>query len=275
MSGRRGVAEGVQQVFAQNNPTQFNEETRIEVAQDSRGRHVLEVTEQGEEPVQTEVPDLNLKFWKGPIEGSIPELITVGTEIEGPNFELDASYSYVKWGREKEGDASIALSDLGIGVTSGGDVLGVLWDAIKGNLDEDSLVKFVSSTPNETLELAIDDIPTEYGEGNPDFLEHGGKSVGIDFDILGGEGTIQIVLIDDETGEEEMFEFDTEVEVEAGAGRGRAGVTETEIRDYAEASMGDDLTFENVEIRTTGDLEIAVTGIDFSTGYVENFLLFV
>lgn len=277
MSRARGARETEATDFLQNNPTLIEFTTEIEVVQNDNGNHVLEVTQDGGTPEQTDVPDTNLKFWKGPIEGSIPGIVTVESAIEGPNFGLDAEY--LNW-RKQEKDASIVLTELGIGVTSGGDVLGVLLEAIKGDPDLDDLIGFVAASPHETLQLSLDDRPLESG-GPFDF---GGTSITFGIDILDGEGQIEVVLIDDEgLPSEHLFNTEVEVAVEvessSGAGRARAAKqaqqqTEPQFQTVEEitAVMAEGQTFESVEISTTGDLEISVTGIDFTTGYVESFL---
>jgi len=239
----------------------IEDRSRIDVGQDARGRYVLEVTEAGSDPVQSD-----------PSKLALDNLVSIGRSIEGPGVELDAYTTYTFWGREFEGRGYVALSDLGAGVSSTRDLGQVIGAALEGELGLEDIQKFGTAGPKETLRLTLEDENQQSGEGQEFmFLDQGGKSVGIEFDILGGEGTVEVTLIDDETGVETTHEFETEVEVEvaSGSGRGRAGLTELQIVEQIQADMGGPNTFEQVEISTTGDLEIAVTGISLVSGFVD------
>lgn len=248
MSRRRLDKQAEATVFLDANPTLIEFETHIEVAQNDTGRHVLAVTVDDEDTVLTEAPQL-----------SVPDLVSITGDIEGPNFELDAFTTFRWFGQEREGRGYVALSDLGIGVSSTKDFINIGFQALQGDLEFEDIQKVATASPNEALRLAVDEVPHESGDGPA--LDHGGKSIEIDFDVVSGEGTVQIVLTDDETGQETVYEFETEVP----SGRGRG----TELVDSLQAIMGENTTFEEVEIRTTGDLEINVVGIDMTTGYVE------
>lgn len=265
MSRGRSSRQSSTDDFLQNNPTLIEYETDIDVVKNDTGNHVLEVTRDGGAPEQTDVPDPSLF----PPEGSIPHLITLESSIEGPNFELDASYQTRFFG---ERDASVPLSDLGIGVTSGKDVGSLIKAIIANDVDAGDIIKFATASSQETLTLDIDEIPLEGGG----FLDHGGTSICIGIEILDGDGQVHVVLVDDEGPSVEQL-FDTEVEVEMPADPSRARgykYSETEIQTLEEIKMfmPEGQTFESVEIGTTGDLQIAVTGIDFTTGYVDGIL---
>lgn len=248
MSRGRAAARSAQTDFLQSNPKLIEYNTEIDVVKNDDGHHVLEVTRDRGAPEQTEAPEASLRN----LEISIPHLATVNKEIEGPNFDLSSS-------------ARTTLSDLGVGVASLRDIGKLIFSKDK----EAAFQGLGTVGRKEALELEIDEIPLE---GGAEPLDHGGTSICIGVDILGGEGQIQVVLIDEEGGETIHF-FDTTAEVEvAGNSRARPATTEIEIVEKIKATMAPGQTFEDVEISTTGDLEIAVTGIDFTTGYVDILL---
>lgn len=247
MSRGRSARQTQQEDFLQQNPRLIEYETEIDVVKNEDGNHVLEVTQDGGAPEQTEAPEASLRN----LEISIPNLATVNKDIEGPNFDLSSN-----------GRATV--SDLGIGVASGRDILKLIFAKDK----EAAFQGLGTLGKKEGLELTLDEIPLEGGGA----LDHGGTSICIDLDVMRGDGQIQVVLIDDDGGSVEHL-FDTMVEVETpGNSRARPATTELQPVEQIKATMDDGLTFESVEIGTTGDLEIAVTGISFTTGYEDSIL---
>ena len=106
MSRRQVILQQQDEELAAN-PTLIEDRSRIDVGQDARGRYVLEVTEAGSDPVQSD-----------PSKLALDNLVSIGSSIEGPGVELDAYTTYTFWGREFEGRGYVALSDLGAGVSS-------------------------------------------------------------------------------------------------------------------------------------------------------------
>ena len=259
---RRAAREQETTAFLQENPHLIEYKTTIAPAKDDNDRFVIEVTEGDNDPVQSEAPGFS--FF--PPQGAVPNLISVESEVEVSGTELDASYE----SRRGVKDASVAVSDLGIGVTSGSDLTSLVREIVKGGLGPEDLVKFATISNNENLEVEVDDEAPE-GAVTPDsetfpFLELSGREVGIGFDVISGSGKIQITLIDAVTGEPEIIEFDTFV-----AGETRRPST-VEI-DHIMAQMSDGGQFDAVMISTTGDLEITVTGIDLVSGYAYGELI--
>lgn len=260
---RRDARDQETTAFLQQNPSFIEYNTQIAPAQDDKGRFVLEITQDDNDPVQTEAPGFSLL----PPQGALPDLISVGGDQEAPGAEVEASYETRRGLKE----ASVAVSELGIGVTSGGDMKDFIKELLKGDLGPEDLVKFATISDGENLEVEVDDEAPEGAvvpdsEGFP-FLELSGREVGIGFDVISGSGKIQITLIDANTGEPETIEFDTFV---AGATRRPSTV---EI-DHIMAQMSDGGQFDAIMISTTGDLEITVTGIDLVSGYSEGMMLY-
>lgn len=262
---RRDARQQETTAFLQQNPSLIEYHTHIAPAQDETGRFVLEITQDDNDPVQTEAPEFSFI----PLEGALPDLLSLSNEIETPGGDLDGSYTYVdRRDRIKEGDASVTVSDLGIGVASGGDVKNLFGELFKGDLDPEDMARFGTISDNERLELEVDDeAPEGAVEPLPEdapYLDLSGREVGIHFDVISGSGRIEITLIDAETGEPTVLEFDTFV---AGTTR-RPSVVDI---DHIMAELPDGGQFDRVLISTTGDLEITVTGIDLVSGYDEGF----
>ena len=252
---RRALKQQETTSFLQQNPTLIEYNTNIAPAQDHHGRFVIEVTEEDNEPEQSEAPKI-----------SVPGLISVGDDAEAAGVEVDASYET----RRGLKDASVAVSDLGIGVTSGGDLVNLFFEFIKGDLGTEDLVKFATISDNENLEVEVDDEAPE-GAVTPDpemfpFLELSGREVGIGFDVISGSGKIEITLIDADTGEPTVLEFDTFVPGFVGRRAAQIDI------DHIMAEMPNGGQFDAVMIGTTGDLEITVTGIDLTSGYSEDIM---
>lgn len=96
-------------------------------------------------------------------------------------------------------------------------------------------------------------------EGHSPEFQMGGKELGIDFEVVSGTGTVQLVLIDyDCYGTDPVM-----VEMMAG---GRAPSTRVDA-GRIEGGMPDPYAFDGAYIAVTGDLEIVITGVDLSTNF--------
>lgn len=265
MSRRREAREQQQTEFLQQNPTLIEYNTRIEPAKNDSNQYVLQVTQDDNDPVQTDVPEFDFQLFPPKIEGALPYLITVEDEIEAPGAELDASYTYVNWrGQTREADGLVAISGLGIGVNSASDIGGIVGEIFKGDLGLEDLTLFASISDNEKLGVEVSDEAPEgavepTAEDAP-FLDLNGREVGIGFDVISGEGQIMITLINSDTGEISEQLFDTFI-----AGQSRR--PSVEDIDHILAEMPEGGNFDQFKIGTTGDLEITVTGIDLVSGY--------
>lgn len=256
---RRAAKEQAKTSFLQQNPTLIEYKTHIAPAQDERDHHVLEFTQDDNAPLHSDAPGFSLF----PAQGSVPGLMSLGGDHEAPGVEIEASHE----GRRGLREASVAVSDLGIGVTSGSDAGTLVREILRGNLGIEDLFKFATISSDENLEVNVYDQAPE-GALLPDdhefsFLELSGKEIGVGFHVISGSGKIQITLINYGAEDSETLEFDTFV---AGSSRRPSTV---EI-DHIMTQMSDGDHFDAVMISTTGDLEITVTGIDLVSGYSES-----
>jgi hypothetical protein len=122
-------------------------------------------------------------------------------------------------------------------------------------LDGEETIFFGVRTPY----LRSFDLNEDEEEGPPSMFEMGGKELGIDFEVVGGRGTVQLVLL----GFEDNGSDPVMVEMVAG---GRAPSSRVDA-GRIEAEMPGDSAFGGAYIAVTGDLQIVLTGVDLSTNF--------
>lgn len=258
---RRATREQETQDFLEQNPQLIEYQTRIEVLQipvDDKcddGPIMYPPMYGYDQGFFVEVtPDEGMPYpaFSAPLF-SLSDVGTIAFFVEGGNFGL---YGAQALGREG-GDSLVTLSGAGFGVISFDEFFGdAKMDGPSGFADG-----FDRIDSSEALILDVFNGPffgpkqTLLTEG-PEVMETGGTSLGIDFTGT-GRGTVQIVLVDLDTGEE----FLQEMSFRGGRG-GKDG--------YFEADMPEG-QFEFAAITTTGTLEISVVGIDLGTNFNGGF----
>ena len=200
-------------------------------------QYEAQATQNGEEvfarTFTTEVfPDLTTAF---AVDTAVGQL-SAGLPIGGP-------------GQPKPAPQGLSLSEDGFGVAEQ-DFGGPQVAGLNGGWDD-------YRQPSEDYALDGDEVIVfetheSYDSRDGDF-ETGATSFGIDYTVLSGRGTVEIVLLDFDAANEEAGT------VEATSAFLRAGDTGS-----LDAEM-DQQAYEVALIRVTGNLEIALVGIDVTT----------
>lgn len=272
---RRAVKQQKKEDFLDANPQLFRSETRIEVGRaEENNPH---------ENIQLQ-PLTTLKTKLSPYEAQVtidgePEFAFTGIVDYDENQTL-AQFIDFQTGTLNAGNPFgpvniqsyslmsdlLSLTENGFGVAQYDDYMyyqymeSMLPMAPSGNdaaLDGDERIFFdlFGFGPSKEIEAFI---PLGEEMHEPAY-ELGGKEFGIDFKVLGGAGTVQIVLIDfDDPDADPVI-----VEMNAGGRRPSSRVDE----GHLEAGMDADSAYDAAYIAVTGNLEISVVGIDISTNF--------
>jgi len=256
MGGRRGVYLQEQEDAVAQDPTLARKVVQLSV-QDDEGPE-LQVTENGQ-------PGEGFLFGRSYAEGPG---VTLANGAGVPNGEL-IPFSTTQ--NDFWGDSNLVLTENGFGVREG----------------EDHSSEFSVQTLEEEEEPDLGDITLEGGEalslnlftkikkpeypegGDGDlievngaemeFLELGGVSVKVDYEVISGSGDVMITLVDRPVYEGEPFTVET-----FGMAGGAGG--------SLSASLQEGQFFDNAELSVSGDLEIVVTGIQYVTNLGDDFL---
>ena len=235
MGTRRGAQRQAESdAFEAANPFLTRVDTRIEVAErdgDHCGPEKFEVlvTQDGEE-VDGYVDDDRV----GPVR-------TLADEVETPIGTLEASDLFDGPPRA----IKVILSEEGFGVGRKGDGRDGL-ETEDFALDGGEALEFYVGPNGEGFLVAFE------GEYYP----MGGTDFGVDFTVLGGSGTVEILLGQDD---------DIPLLVGGGgsglvSGDGTMGSVDADLFDGAGL-------FDLVRVEVTGDLMVAITGIDVTTNF--------
>ena len=235
MGTRRGAQRQAESdAFEAANPFLTRVDTRIEVAErdgDHCGPEKFEVliTQDGEE-VEGYVNDRRV----GPVR-------TLANEVETPIGEIEASDQF----DGPPAAIKVVLSEEGFGV-------GRLGEAQGGPLTEEHF----ALDGGESLEFFIGPGGGPVVAFGGEYYPMGGTDFGVDFKVLAGSGTVEIILAQDD---------DIPLWVGDGSSGLVSGVGTTGSVDADLTGEGD--LFDLVRVQVTGDLMVAITGIDVTTNF--------
>ena len=274
MARRRVVQQQEKRDFLSENPELVEFETQIRPSRDEwtgRLRPVEQTDDNAPNVLEPQGEDITYQIlWK---TGSfpVPEIEIPGIITTAPSFEGDSPIVMSASPEEEinisrfiriDVPSSVVVTEAGFGVASVEDLKAL------EKLPEDPLgsaVDYFGSVTSiggeESLDVSVEGLfvnpndPEEYNTKDRDLAELEGRSLGFDFDIVGGSGDIIVEFMSsDGTISQEVYS-------PGGGSRLRSQQPETNFQ-----SNGPEDGFTDFSISTTGDLEIIVVGIDLTTG---------
>lgn len=276
MSSRRGAAVSFQEEVVARSPEVGRYTTRIEVAEveDESSESVFENSVSYEDTEFQQMHSFTEYEAVATRDGEEVYAFTNGAEA-GPDITFAFSVG-LDGATLRPNDASdngnlLTLSQFGFGVSSDeiyyagvpvqqNDILPQLQDYSEEEIGEEyaldgeeTLVfQAYSYDGPQTRDVTEDEEPS-----------FGGKAFNVDYEVLGGSGTIEIVLLDGskyiiQNDEGEGFDYKELAE-------GSSGVVSEGYEGNLRVFVDEDDVFSTAVISVTGDLEIAVVGIDYTS----------
>lgn len=281
MSRRREAREQAREDFFETYPQLFRSETRIEVIRPEEDHGAEDIVSfdiekdpwqppfRAQVTVDGEPGDSSTAFFETTPDQTLAfEVRFPGGEVSANPEEKDDDGPEVSL-VEEDGFDLLSLTEDGFGVAQSSSIYMpriVTLEDIPSEmgpssedraLNGDERIVIDVRGPKEHRgrdEVSEPGIDEDEGPG----FELGGKELGIDFKVLGGSGTVQVVLIDEDDEGAEPLVF----EMTAGGSRRR-----DTMEGRIEAEMEGDSAYDTAYIAVTGDLEITVVGIDMSTNF--------
>lgn len=253
MSRRREQKQQEKEDFLEQNPELITYETRFEVVPvekeeetskkgggEKPTRYEVEITQDGEE----------LEYDVGRIKGDRD--LTQVRYVESEAGDLSPGYQFgPEDGPPQKISDVLTLSEYGFGISQASG---------KGGPDGAKKGEGDDREPPSTQDFALDgdevlvfqaprSIVTDLQDSREAERDLGNIEFGIDYTVLGGRGTVEIILVD----------YDGEETVEGASGFLRAGQDGSLDVEMPEG------TYEEARISVTGNLEIAIVGIDVTS----------
>lgn len=257
MSTRRNIDVQANETFIEDHPELERTVTTLEVGEGRKGRPDIEATQDGEE-IRVRLQDTE----------KTPPFVTIAESARLPDGRLSTTSTDDDDGPQNKQkiDTDLVLTEDGFGVRTesfGGEEQqrGKNGDIDDTTIEEgEALTLQLSGPRDQGPQVQSEDGPDE----ELDFLELGGVSLLIDYEVVSGSGDVVVTLIDRDADRDEG-RVTTFEEFAAG---GRRGAAEGSI----EASLEGDHYFDRAEVTVEGDLEIVVTGIQYVTNFGDNIV---